>query len=288
MSKFNNSLRNGHVSLGDDFDTVAEVTHLFGVSATMLPHRNWFNVPNCADTIAWLPAENGGNGYHNVPEFGPKSDERGWNEVLTISEYNDSESVTAERIDEELAKPLTRYVFWREENDGAQWYKFVGTFKIDADLTKATRETEQPHVVYRRCDTTAACLKVEEVKQTFTDEEFMALKGHVVRVNFLDEIAFTADCERIVNSNVKAWPGCKLFVTDVTSGCVHVTCDTRDENLLAAAHQRIPMSVRRKFKKILGLSIPRNDFALGYVEALPGTGAIGDTFAALSPDCDQN
>ena len=45
MSKFNSCLRNGFVSFGDDFDVVAEVTHLFGVNASKLPYHNWFKVP---------------------------------------------------------------------------------------------------------------------------------------------------------------------------------------------------------------------------------------------------
>ena len=44
MSKFNSCLRNGFVSFGDDFDVVAEVTHLFGVNASKLPYHNWFKV----------------------------------------------------------------------------------------------------------------------------------------------------------------------------------------------------------------------------------------------------
>ena len=124
--------------------------------------------------------------------------------------------------------------------------------------------------------------KVEEKKQVFTDDEFMGLKGRIVRVNFLDEIAFSADCGELVEGEVKVWPGTKLLVTDVTPGSVHVTCSTKDENLLAAVRKRIPVKARENFSKIVGFSIPRRDFALGYVEALPGAGALEDTFEALS------
>lgn len=288
MSKFNNCLRSGHISLGDDFDTVAEVTHLLGGTAAKLPYHNWFRVPSYADTIACLLSEDGGSGWHNIPKYGPNSDACGWNEIQTVFEYNDAADVTRQRIEEELAHPLTRNVFWHESRDGALWYKFQGVFTIDTAATRATLGTERPRVIYRRTSTTASCLKVKEVKQTFTDDEFGCLKGRLVRVNFFDEIGFSADCGEIVKGEVRAWPGTKLLVTDVAPGCVHVTCGTRDENLLDAARQRIPAEVRKNFKRILGFTIPRQDFALGYVEALPEEGTIDDTFSALSSACEES
>ena len=113
MSKLNSCLRSGHVSFGDDLNTVAEVTHLFGLMAMKLPCHSWFNVPGKQNVIGWLPSEEGGKGWHNVPEFGPDTDSRGWREILTISEYNDDAETTAKRVQEELAAPKTRCVFWR-------------------------------------------------------------------------------------------------------------------------------------------------------------------------------
>ena len=282
MSKFNTCLRNGNVSFGDDLDSVAEVTHLFGCRATKLPYHNWFYIPGGEGTIGCLLSENGGDGWKNTRKLGLCCDEHGWNEVLQISEFNKDSAKTKERIEQELARPLTRYVFWREERDGARWYKFYGAFKIDADATRAAQAKEQPRVVYARIEKSAPCLKVEEKGQVFTDGEFMGLKGRIVRVNFLTEIAFSADCGEIVEGEVTAWPGTKLLVTDVDSGCVHAICGTKDENILAAARQGIPVNLRENLKKITGFSIPRRDFALGYVEALPGVGALEDTFEALS------
>lgn len=282
MSKFNTCLRNGFVSLGDDLDSVAEATHIFGCKATKLPYHNWFYIPGSENTIGCLLSEDGGNGWKNTRKLGLCCDEHGWNEILEISEFNEDTAKTKARIEQELARPLTRYVFWREEREGARWYKFYGTFRIDDDATRATQATEQPRVVYARIEKTAPCLKVEEKEQVFTDDEFMSLKGRVVRVNFLDEIAFSADCDETVEGDVKAWPGTKLLVTDVTPGSVHVTCSTKDENLLAAARKRIPVKARENFRKVVEFSIPRRDFALGYVEALPGEGSLEDTFEALS------
>lgn len=285
MSKFNSCLRNGFVSFGDDFDVVAEVTHLFGVNTSKLPYHNWFKVPGKTDVITWLPSEDGGRGWHNVPEYGPHNDTHGWQEILTISEYNDDPETNAKRIDDELAKPRTRYVFWREEREGAQWYKFYGTFLIDAHATRATLAGEHPHVVYRRDSETAECLKIEEARrEKLSDADFAALKGRVVQVNFLDDIGFTADCGKIVEGGVKVWPGMKLFVTEVDPNLVHAICDTQNGNLVEAVRQHIPIANRREFQKVVCFTIPRKDFDLGYVEVLSGAGSLGDTFAEKEDD----
>ena len=288
MSKFNTCLRNGFVSFGDDLDTVAEVTHLFGVTAAKLPYHNWFKVPGKTDAIAWLPSEAGGKGWHNVPEYGPNADTHGWNEMLTIAEYNDDPETTAKRIDEELANPKSRYVFWREEREGVQWYKFYGTFFIDADATRATCASGQAAVVYRRNSEKTECLKVEvSRKEPLSDNEFSSLKGHVVQFNFLDDIGFSADCGKAVKGCVKVWPGMKLFVTRIDSNLVHAICDTQNGNLVEAVRQHIPIANRGEFKKIAGFIIPRGDFDLGYVESLPGEGALGDTFAEKEKDAEN-
>ena len=285
MSSFNTCLRIGSIHSGDDFDSVAEVTHLFERTATRLPFHNYFTIPGRPDEIVCLLTEKGGDRWHNVPEHGPKQDAKGWNEILTYVEYNDDAAKSEERVNDELARPRVRHVFWRETRDNVHWYKFQGDFKIDVDATRATLGTEQPRVIYRRFATTTTCLKVAEVKQTFTDDEFRNLKGHLVRVNFRDEIGFSADCGKVVvQESVKAWPGTMFLVTDVTSGCVRVTCDTRDENLLQAALLCVPVKNREGFKKILGFTIPRQDFALGYVEVLPGGGTLDDTFVAISTE----
>ena len=148
MSKFNSCLRSGWVSFGDDLNTVAEVTHLFGMDATKLPYHNWFNKPNAKDEIVCLLSEDGGNGWRNVREFGPQCDKCGWNEVLSFGEFNRDSKKTVKRIEDELARPRMRHVFWREVREGVQWYKFYGTFLIDTGATRATVGSDNPRVVY--------------------------------------------------------------------------------------------------------------------------------------------
>ena len=288
MSKFNPCLRNGFVSFGDDFDVVAEVTHLFGVNASKLPYHNWFKVPGKTDVITWLPSRYGGRGWHNVPEYGPHNDTHGWEEILTISEYNDDTETNSKRIDDELAKPRTRYVFWRQEREGAQWYKFYGTFLIDADATRATLASEHPHVVYRRYSETAECLKVEDVRsEPLSDADFAALKGRMLQVKFLDEIGFSADCGKIVEGSVRVWPGMKLFVTEVDPNHVHAICDTQNGNLIESVRKHIQVGNRGDFQKVICFTVPRTDFDLGYVEVLPGAGSLGDTFAEKEDDSED-
>ena len=90
MSKFNTCLRKGYVRFGDDFDTVSEVTHLFGPKATKLPYKKTFSVPGEENTIVCLLSEEGGRGWHNTPVYGSAIDRRGWNEIVTVHEFNDN------------------------------------------------------------------------------------------------------------------------------------------------------------------------------------------------------
>ena len=114
----------------------------------------------------------------------------------------------------------------------------------------------------------------------FTDAEFAALKGRVVTVRLLDEIGFVANCDTPVVGRVTVWPGMKFLVTDVSSDLVHVTCGSKDEKLLDAVKQHVPVATRDRFVGAVSFSIPRRDFELGYVGMLSGVGTLDDTFAA--------
>jgi len=249
MSEFNSCLRSGTVSFGDDFGSVAEVTHLWGLKATKLPRRIWFNVPGRDDTIVCMLAENGGEGWRNVRKIGPACDKMGWNEILVVEESNKNTEKTADRIADELARPQTRLVFWREEREGARWYKFYGTFSVDADATRATLGSENPRVVYRRVSNTADCLKVETVKTEFSDAEFKALAGKTVEFDFRDELAVVVEEKDKAPGNVAAMPGTRFVVEKVDNQFAYVAGDAE-----STGGNR--------------LSIPRRDFALGYLHVL--------------------
>ena len=273
MSKFNTCLRNGSISFGDDFDTVAEVTALFGHSVKKIPFHNWFDISGKPNAIGCLLSEDGGNGWHNVREFGPTTDSTGWNEVLTVSEYNDDLAETQKRINEELEHPKAHYVFYRECRQGASWYKFYGEFKIDADSTRATLSSERPSVIYRRESKMIECEKVDVVSQTFTDAEFENLTGRTVMVKLLNDMEFTADCGEVVVGTVTAMPDMKLIVISTDSDAGKVICKTEDQDLLAAVKTRIPVQIREKSLNTVNFSIPLEDFRLGYANVLEGSGA---------------
>ena len=250
MSEFNSCLRSGKVSFGDDLRSVAEVTHLFGAKATKLPYHISFDVPGRDDTIVCMLTENGGNGWINMRKIGPTCDNRGWNEILAIDEFNKDAEKTAARIEEELACPQTRYVFWHEEREGARWYKFYGTFLIDADSTRATLGSDNPRVVYRRASKTAECLKVEEVKTVFTDDEFKALQGKMVEFDFLDELDAVADEKNDSHATVTVMPGTRFVVEK-----------TGNQFAYFAGNAECGDGAR--------LLVPRRDFELGYLHVLP-------------------
>ena len=245
MSKFNNSLRNGTISFGDDFDSVSEVSHLLELNIGRLPSNCKFNIPGLNDTKACILSENGGKGWHYGRDFGPAKDEYGWNEILSISEFNDNPEKTRELIGEELEHPLTLCVFWKEERNGAKWLKFYGLFKLDADATSLTLDSGNPHAVYARIGESVPCKKVEENRQTFTNDQFRALDGCTVQVNFMDNLEILDDSGKAIKDEFKAWPGMRFEVTGVSNACVYAKHESRM------------------------LSIPRQDFALGYVEILP-------------------
>ena len=250
MSEFNSCLRSGKVSFGDDLCSVAEVTHLFGVKATKFPYHNWFNVPGKENTIVCLLFEDGGYGWHNVRKIGQTCDKRGWNEILGIDEFNKDSEKTAARIVDELARPRIRHVFWREERMGERWYKFYGIFTVDADSTRATLETDNPRVVYRRVSETADCLKVEIVKTIFSDDEFKTLVGKTVEFSFRDDLAVVAAGKDKTPNDVTAMPGERFVVKETTSRLANVVAySAKGEGVV--------------------LAVPRRDFELGYVRVLP-------------------
>lgn len=228
VSDFNDCIRRGSVQFGDDFNTVAEVTGVFGRNVKKLPYRVTFGIPEKPDVVVCLFSEEGGEGWHNERKFGPATDARGWNEVLSVAEWNDDLATTKARIEEELASPKAHYVFYRESREGTSWFKNYGEFQVDPEATRATLSTDRPAVIYRRTSTTVECLKVDEVHQTFTEAELDDLVGRPVTVKFLDEIPFVADFGEKVEGCVDALPGAWLFVNAVNRGAGTVVCGSND------------------------------------------------------------
>lgn len=176
MSEFNKARRDGVVKFGYDFNKLAEVTHLWGLSATKLPYRNYFKIPGCANAICQLLSEEGGDGWRNIPYRGLKMDGRGWNEIVRIDEVNSNSEKSAERVKEELANPLERYVFWREKRCGASWYKFYGVFMLDETETRASQEAGENVCIYRRISDEGICPKCEVQPRSIGDKEGRSIR----------------------------------------------------------------------------------------------------------------
>ena len=281
MSEFNTALRDGTVKFGYDFSSLAEVTHLWGLTAKRLPYSISFRVPGAVGTIALLLSENGGRGWKNIPHRGLNTDSRGHRQIVRIDEVNADKKVSEERCLEELDKPLTRYVFWRESRDGALWYKFHGVFRVDAEATSASLDAGDNVCVYAKVAEECPCPKADWHLADISDAEFAGYAKHVVEAVLLDEIGYRVAVKDGTTGSVRAWPGQKLLVREVTTGGVRVVCRSADQNLLA--------DVKRTDQEVgaeVEFFIPRRDFELGYFRVLPGEATLGDTFAARSEDPD--
>ena len=94
MSEANSALRTGIIKFGYDFNSLTEVTHLWGRKATRLPYSNHFRVPGTESTSVMLLSENGGRGWKNIPHRGISIDSRGWRQIERIDEV-DAEATKA-------------------------------------------------------------------------------------------------------------------------------------------------------------------------------------------------
>ena len=104
--------------------------------------------------------------------------------------------------------------------------------------------------MYRRISKTAECLKVEEVKTAFSDDEFRALVGKTVEFDFLDDLAVVAKDKDKTPGDVSVMPGAKFVVTETACQFAYVVASSSKEDGVL-------------------LAIPRRDFELGYLRVLP-------------------
>lgn len=197
-------------------------------------------------------------------------DSRGHHQIVRIDEMNADKKVSEERCRSELEKPLTRYVFWRESREGAQWYKFHGVFRIDAEATKASLEAGDNVCVYVKVADECACPKGDCHLAEISGAEFAGYAKHVVESVLLDEIGYRISSENGTTGSVTVWPGQRLLVSKVTSGGAMVVCRGVDENLLAGVKWE-----DGEHGADVEFFIPRRDFELGYFRLLPEKAKIG-------------
>lgn len=267
MSEFNQARREGKVKFGYDFSTLAEVTHLWGLSATKLPYRISFNIPGRKDAICLFLSENGGGGWRNIPHRGMKMDGRGWREIARIDEVNSDSEKSAQRVNDELSKPLERYVFWRESRDGVMWYKFYGVFKLDVAETRASKEDGENICIYRKVSDEGICPKCDVQTRTVSEAEFLSAEGKILTANLLDTVPYEVADEEHTSGDVKVWPGQKFLVKSVSPTALTAICQTGDCNVLAQIRSAGEVS----------FAIPKRDIELGYFNILDGKGSLEDT-----------
>lgn len=277
MSEFNQARRDGKVKFGYDFNTLAEVTHLWGLSATKLPYHVSFKIPGRKDAICLLLSENGGDGWRNIPHRGMKMDGRGWREIARIDEVNSDLEKSAQRVAEELEKPLERYVFWRESRDGVMWYKFYGVFSLDKAETLASKEAGENVCVYRKVSDEGVCPKCDVQTRTVSDGEFLSAEGKILSANLLDTVPYEVADKEQTTGDVKVWPGQKFLVKRITPTSLTAVCQTGDSNVLSQIRSAGEVS----------FIIPKRDIELGYFSILDGEGKIEDTIVAPDDETDE-
>jgi len=235
MSEFNTSLRNGEIKAGYDFDSVAEVTHLWGLTAKKLPFHNYFRVPG-RHAIASLLTEEGGKGWRNAFVEGPAKDSRGWNEVVAIEETNVDEAISGRHVLKELKRPgLQRVVFRHLTRDGSSWYKFAGVFALDVAATEEAVSAGRQVCVYTRVADACECPKAELSSVKFTDFEFRRLKGFAVECRLADELQGGKSVKDskgltvVKPVSLKALPGMQFKVTDADGAALTVVPVGMDE-----------------------------------------------------------
>lgn len=277
MSEFNQVRRDGKVKFGYDFSSLAEVTHLWGLSATKLPYRVSFKIPGRKDAICLLLSENGGDGWRNIPHRGMKMDGRGWREISRIDEVNSDPGKSAQRVDDELANPLERYVFWRESRDGVMWYKFYGVFKVDIAETKASKESGENVCIYRKVSNEGVCPKCDVQTRTVSAGEFLSAEGKILSANLLDAVPYEVSDEKHTAGDVKVWPGQRFLVKSVSPSALTAVCQTGDSNILSQIRSAGEVS----------FIIPKRDIELGYFSILDGEGKIEDTIVVPDDETDD-
>ena len=282
MSNFNSSLRDGNVKFGYDFNCAAEVAHLWGQTVERLPHGIGFRIPNATDTVALLLGENGGRGWRTITSRGMKQDGHGYRQIVRIDVVNGDSKASEKRCRQELANPLTRYVFWREKHRGAQWYKFHGVFKIDVEATEASLAAGDNACVYTKVADECPCLKADWRLAEISAAEFAGYAGRVVEAVLEDGIDYRIVKDQGATGSVRIRPGQKLFVKKASSSGDRVVCLTKDERLLADA-------IRDEKDRGLPVefTIPRRDFELGYFRVCTGTMKLQDTFASAPAEVSE-
>ena len=243
MSEFNTCRREGRITWGDDFNSLAEVVGLFGIEDPNVLSGTSFPVPGKENVLCCFVSEICVGGWEYKRERGPKCDARGWDETLRYAETNFSIEKQSELIKSELKAPKTRLVFWRETREGRNWYKFAGVFKLNRVRTENDQFYGDSWCWYDRVDTVAECPKADWRVSSIDEEAMDTLRGELIKCELLDEVECVDKEGKHIEGKERIWPGTILRVVESVRG-VHLCCEARGDD--------------RRFV------IPKRDLELGY------------------------
>ena len=255
MSEFNTCRREGRITWGDDFNSLAEVVGLFGIEDPKVLGDTSFPVPGKENMLCCFVSEKCSGGWEYKRELGPQCDARGWNETLRYAETNFSIEKQTELIKSEFKAPKTRLVFWRETREGRNWYKFAGVFRLNRVQTENDQFYGDSWCWYDRVDTVAECPKADWRVSSIDEDTMDTMRGEFVKCELLDEVECVDKEGKHIEEKERIWPGTILRVVESVRG-VHLCCEAQGDD--------------RRFV------IPKRDLELGYFHWY-WTGGIDET-----------
>ena len=255
MSEFNTCRREGRITWGDDFNSLAEVVGLFGIENPRVLGDTSFPVPGKENMLCCFVSEKCGGGWEYKRELGPQCDARGWNETLRYAETNFSIEKQTELIKSEFKAPKTRLVFWRETREGRNWYKFAGVFRLNRVQTENDQFYGDSWCWYDRVDTVAECPKADWRVSSIDEKAMDTMRGELAKCELLDEVECVDKEGKHIEGKERIWPGTILRVVESVRG-VHLCCEAQGDD--------------RRFV------IPKRDLELGYFHWY-WTGGVDET-----------
>lgn len=133
-------IKKGYLAVSDN-DYVRNIDDAATIFSTKAIHKGFlraggFDVPRKSGWIVWLPSVNNKRWNNSLSDDG-----------LTIREYPSDAKKRSDHVKGTITKNETRITFFREKDAlGFNFYKFVGVFKINKELSQKENKS-----VWERC-----------------------------------------------------------------------------------------------------------------------------------------
>lgn len=133
-------IKKGYLAVSDN-DYVRNIDDAATIFSTKAIHKGFlraggFDVPRKSGWIVWLPSVNNKRWNNSLSDDG-----------LTIREYPSDAKKRSDHVKGTITKNETRITFFREKDAlGFNFYKFVGVFKINKELSQQENKS-----VWERC-----------------------------------------------------------------------------------------------------------------------------------------